>query len=492
MGKIREILISRFDGGISNDKRSKNLSKFAMSRHFDTHTYAHKLVPKFGADSKETGDDWTAASVKPFKFIYDEINGARRLIALCKTSNSYALLLYWDNDASIWINPTGGISVSDEVVDDVFFSYKGYAYFWAGTTKLQRYKLTADSGLDESYQTVTAFTKRSELGTSDVCQPIHHSNEIAYFFTGNLVHKLDDTVWSANALTLPSGSVIWATSEYQDYIVIGVNYTGFIKSTIFFWNKDSGLNTISYKYEMENRKIYNIEVVNGRLMVISTDYTKIYIDRYNGAEFETINELVIDRLSALATSISLLNKENIIVDNKLLFPMDYIARGTAYNSRLGIWSLDSNGKLVLAYKVDGATTYKGIFYLQGNLWIAYNAGSVVRSSITFSTDVTSDYETLFIGNIEQNKKLLSVGVSTEPMPNAGQIVLKYRLDEEDDWTTIFTHTTNGSYYHEAINIESTGATLTEFREIQFKIESIGGAIVIELKIKYEEKDDNLN
>ena len=77
------------------------------------------------------------------------------------------------------------------------------------------------------------------------------------------------------------------------------------------------------------------------------------------------------------------------------------------------------------------------------------------------------------------------------LPAAGSVVLKYRKDEETSYTTIFTHTTDNSLSHSAINIESSGATLPEYREIQFRIESTGNAEITSFSFVYEDQDKDL-
>ena len=143
------------------------------------------------------------------------------------------------------------------------------------------------------------------------------------------------------------------------------------------------------------------------------------------------------------------------------------------------------------YLVDGATGYKGVFYYNGDIWIAYSTTEVAKTTVNYSTTLASVYETLFLGEVKQEKKLISVGVSTEVLPIAGVVTLKYRLKEDSDWTTIFQNTENDSRYHEAINIEATGESLFEYKEVQFRVESKGGAVITGLNIKYEELDSNL-
>ena len=72
----------------------------------------------------------------------------------------------------------------------------------------------------------------------------------------------------------------------------------------------------------------------------------------------------------------------------------------------------------------------------------------------------------------------------------GQVVLKYRKDNETTWTTIFTNTTENSISHEACNIESTGENLPQFKDIQFRIECSGSVGLLGLRFRYEELTQN--
>jgi len=69
--------------------------------------------------------------------------------------------------------------------------------------------------------------------------------------------------------------------------------------------------------------------------------------------------------------------------------------------------------------------------------------------------------------------------------------LKYKKDAETSFTTIFTHNTDDSLFHEAVNIESSGATLPEFRELSLRIESTGGAVITGYWAQAEHKPDGL-
>lgn len=487
MGEIYSQNINSFNGGISNDIRSKDLRYFSFASHLDSFSYPHKLVPRFGDDTKEAGSYFETLTTKPFRFLYANgltgANAGTYLFGLGKSSSKPAIL-YWDSDANQWDFPNAGIGGSGTEVDnDVFFEYKGYAYMWnAGV--LMRYKLDSTEAFNDTYQTVTG-------GATVVrhSQPVHFSiDDIAYFFSDNFVHSLNDTTWDDKVLTLPSDCYIVGAVEYGTYLVIAVNYISSTKTSLFFWGRDSSLTTVISRYDIENEETYKIGVISGRIMLVTSGAYKINVRRYNGAEFEKIKEISSGD-EKISVAVSDTQQEAIVFEDKMFFPMTYTSPDAS--SRLAIWALDVNGRLVADTLVNGATSYQGIFFLSGLLWIAHSDLHIVRTNRTFSTTPTTVYESLMLGEVSENKKLIKVGISTEALPSSGQIVLKYRISETGSWTTIFTHTTDGSYYHDAINIESTGVTLPEYREIQFRIESIGGAVILGLDLKYEIKDDNL-
>ena len=483
MGKIKEILINTFDRGMSNDPRSSDFRKFYHTKHFDTFTYPHKLVPRF-TTSEEVGTIGTDYTT--LRFIYDaDDNGDYKLWLLVRSGAGKAALFKYNEDTDTWDVPVGNLFDTISVKEDVFINYKGYAYVFDGSRYLMRYKLDESAGTDETYADFTAFT--------EVSQPVHFTkDDILYLPVDNKIYKKDDTDAPALALTLPDTGFVVGICEYGDYLAIAFNYTNEIKSVIFLWDRNDSVVTTSKRWELPSSKIYQIANLNGRLMVVDTDFIKVTARRYNGSEFEKLQELSSVRKSFLEDQMS---KFNMIVDDKLYFPMDYDA--PSENTRLGIWALDSNGRLALDFMVKDATTYKGLFYLQGNFWICYNTTKVAKSGITFSTTLPSIYEALFFkgatkDEYNEDKEIIKVGVITEKMPTAGQIVLKYRTKEDEAWTTIFTHTTDDSQYHESVNIEADGSLIPQFKELQFRVESTGGAVVTGLVIKYELIDSNLS
>ena len=139
MGKIYTLKINSFNGGISNDIRSKDLRYFAFASHLDSFTYPHKLVPRFGADTEEAGAIFTTLTAKPYKFLYADggagADASTYLYGLGEISGGRPSIIRYDTDTSVWESQNGNVGdVGTGVDKDVFFHYKGYAYMWdAGT-----------------------------------------------------------------------------------------------------------------------------------------------------------------------------------------------------------------------------------------------------------------------------------------------------------------------------------------------------------------------
>jgi hypothetical protein len=90
------------------------------------------------------------------------------------------------------------------------------------------------------------------------------------------------------------------------------------------------------------------------------------------------------------------------------------------------------------------------------------------------------------GDSSLTKKLVGVTVHHDPLPSGGQVIVKYEVDPIPStyaWTTALTNTTANSLSAPAVNVAGSGE-LPTFKEIHFRIESTGGAIVTGLSFEY--------
>lgn len=501
MGKIFEQKINNFSGGLSEDKRIQVANKYSVTKHFDAFSFPHKLVPRFKTvDNNGTLPNRTKTITR---FLYAPYlsAGAFRLYGygvVTGTTKPAVYMLDVDSGSALstldWTAPAGNESGTAGRNLNVFFYYKNYIYMWDAGTGLVRFDTTAVQAFNDIYFPV-AYT--------NVIQPVHHpSDDIAYFFHDNIILKIDNTTLTDNVLVLPTNLKITSACAYGNYLAIGCVTLGTAnqKSIVYLWDRDSSLTTLTERIDFGEGNIQHLFVLDNKLMVIMGYYlnsnlagtkSKILVKERSGLFSTTLNELLVE-----SNAVTVFTSTNsVIKDNKIYFAAEATLNG---DSRLGVWVVDSSGRMTMDFQEENANgSYSGI-YNTGNIWwIAYGGNgsiSYTSDSQVFSTTLSSVYESLIFNGGDQSKvwKLISVIVSTEPLPTAGQIVLKYRKNEETAWTTIFTSGVDNSISHEAINIESSGATLPQFNEISFQINSTGGAAVTGLSFKYEEISSGLS
>lgn len=487
---IFETKITRFDGGISDDIREQSSNSFSISKHFDIFSNPKRLVPY---RSTEADEDKTKDIVK---FQYAPWSTGYRLFGLGVVSGGAKPKIFFkgaDPITDSWAVPSNGEASTGARSETVFFHYKNYLYGWRAGTALWRFGDTTGSAtFTDSYQTISY---------TDVAQPVHHpADDIAYFFQDNVVHKLDNTTWTSSVLTLPDNLIITSGVARGNYLAIACKpkTTGLTNSVVFLWDRDSSLATISGKIDWGEGDLFHIANLDGNLIGV-TDYFlssiwgidkgKIITSVAVGEKARVIKEVETDNDITLPS----MSSNKFIKNNKLYFAAR-IEKDSVANE--GIYVVDGRGNISLDYVEEEVTTGKiqGIFSL-GNYWfIAHSGdGSVNRTNNDGNYTYTSVYESQIFagGDSSKTKKLIGVTIMTDSLPTAGQVVIKYRKDEETSWTTIFTNTTDNSISHSAINIESSGATLPEYKEIQFRIESTGGAEITGLKFKYEEIDKDI-
>ncbi len=506
MGKQITTLINRFDGGISNDLRINDASKYGLTKHFDAFTYPHKLKPYRSTETDETG----ATGVKNFLYVRTSAGAASYQIYGLGTdgATSEPCLYLYDIDTGFAGGWQGGSyfkSALSGINSEIFFYYKSFIYVSTGVHLIRCDITTATNQFVDDWA--------SGQGIICTAAPVHHPvDDNAYFFATNIVYKWTNSAWTT-AFTLNADLTITSACAYGNYLAVAAVTRGGsdYKSYVFLWDRDAtSWNEI---IDFGGGKIVHLVCLDNKLLGVMKGSTKsipakIIVKQISGNFGVTINELQVDAggLTTLLPSI------RHIKENKLFFPALAELNG---DHRYGVWALDSNGKLSLEFVEEavGTGNYNGILSV-GNIWFIAHSddGSINRTDDQGVYTYASSYESLIFNNGDSNliKKLLGVSIITEPLVANDNLslVLKYRINENiecaglteaqvaSSWTTILTRTTANAnaISHEAVNIESSGANLPEYKEIQFRIESESGStgpIITGLKFKSEIIDKSL-
>jgi len=496
MGKILETIINKFDGGMARDPRDKREDVCNIIQHFDNYSYPSKLLPHrdFEVDgSPESIFD--GYRITQFTEVNNVLYGVGQVSA---ADNHTQLYKRSDPTALNWSSVTGGTHASSVESKVFLLGYKNYLY---GVNSGGVWKFNI-SGASFTYNDYT-----TNVPTAPGL--VFSKDDIMYIPSNNLLLKNTDiagTGWSV-ALTFPTNSQIVDLCEYGNYLAIAVNQTDG-KSIVYLWDRDSSLTTLSEKIEWGNMSIALIENIGGILVGISKSSLsitsaspyKLTFKYWTGTRIVTFQEFDCTSFPTV------LEKQKF---NDLFYFLGVARTKNTSGGTAGVTSILA-GLWKIFKKSDGTMTVSFDRFFRGDTQVApsddnhlkgfYRWGDIVYAAYINPADSkytiwrssashgdTSIYESQIFntGDSSITKKLLGVTIMTEPLAETSSVTLKYRINAETSWTTIFTEGTDNSISHSAVNIESSGATLPEYKEIQFRIESDLGAVITGLKFKEE-------
>src|SRR3990167_4283973 len=535
MGKIIETKFSRFDGGMTNILRSKNTSLARFVKNFDILSDPTRMAP-YRAFTTIGFDYGAATTIKLSKMLVAKNDGATTpLLYALGVDTSGTLTRVFQRALTPTANwDVAGSNFGTEVPDErCFVEHRGIIFGWSSlggaSSKIWTQTINGQTFAE------TGGATNAIANVFEVAQGIVHSkDDILYMPYASFasetytpaIAKYDGSSWTNAAITLPRNTIITSICEYGNYLAIATKpkFSYAAKSVVYLWDRDASLTTLSEKIDFGYESLELIEEINGALIGVSllTDssttavtFTPKVVFKYWAGGTTTAKQFNEILLSSGSTANTAIGADKQKINNRVLFMMKCQIQGTQVDA---IWSLGAKPDGGFCVSIDrllnndtAITTaqLKGFFRYGDYVVVNYSNNSTAYSG-TYTSNITDDdatfasatasYETIIFGESYQKFKLKSIGVMTEPMPAAGQIVLQYASDENipvansstaTTWTTIFTHTTDDSLFHEAINIESSGDALPEFREIQFRIQSTGEAVVTGLWIQAEEKEEGL-
>lgn len=486
--KIIETRIDRFDGGWTNDPREEAPTKASAVGHFDIFTRPKRLTPFRDMESA----DADAANNFITQFV-----GYNSKVYGFGTASGGSTPKIWeraDFTGATWT--ASAVAGAGTRYPYIFIEQGGGGFMWE-TVVPEMQSIDFGGVLTPGAH----FAGGTFTGATFFGQPcVHSKDKKVYLPWNNKIARVEYGVLNESAvLTVPASLQIPCVSEYGNFLAIAVRpTTGRItNSACYLWDRDSTLATLTETYDLGSEAVQILDVVGGELIAISANinvtsanlFPKVVFRRFNGQGFEVFQEL--EASAIIGAQVMQREKFN----NRLYFNLIITIEGTAY---AGIWSLGRSApgqpiSLNLDYIVDPvntATVIYGFRHINDYLFASYHYGSTEALSKTndaASYTTTSFWESPIqaIGDASQTKKLLGITVTHGPLPAAGQVIVKYKKDAETSYTTILTNTTDDSISKSAINIESSGINLPEFKEIRFRIESTGGAAITGLNFQSE-------
>jgi len=477
--------INRFDGGVADDVRHALPHQFALSHHFDL-SKPHKLIPyRDMEDEAGSLGDYEIKSVE----LFTDSGGTQNLFALGKKSdNTFPQIL--EKSVNIvtgtFAESTTGVGAAGVVLPTTLRGYKNQnkLYFMktlSGNTVVDSY----DPASNTYASAVGTITGVSVTGIYP--RPFRHPlDDILYFGAGNVIASLDGATFTAAAFTLPEGLDITGFTDYGAFLAIAcapIDEGG--KSFVFLWGRDTSLVYADEVLDFGEGSLMVLENVEGALLGISSATTgtgtdldidpRIVFRAYAGGFPRVFKELRWEGTGVPTIRLRNLKAKH---NDRLYFSLSTYLQNKTVN-QIWVTGFNTVGELYVApdrlVNNDTALTgdIDGLDIIGDYLWVGYNGdGSLKRTNDAATFTATCIHESACFneGDSDETKTLLGISVTFEPLPSAGQVVAKYRVNEETTWTTLFTHTTDDSISYGSV-------AKRDFKELFIRVESTGGAVI---------------
>ncbi len=489
------IQVKNFSEALARNKREATSSKFAYSQNFDIISYPNLLKPFRGMVANET----TTYGLTDFLYGTFGTGIGTNILAFGRQVAADRPEIYMksgDIVTSGWTTActtTGSASKTRTALSNLWHLYKNYAYFASSDGWIGRVgdlsTGTSATVVDNHFD--TGLTIRS------VTQAITHpKDDRMYFGVNNVVYYRDGSSTIAVGITLPTYLTITSVTDYGNFLAIACKPTDLIgNSVVYLWDRDTTLTTVTESIDWGSGALDVLENVGGNLVGVSllggTSLTlnpRIVVKEWLGGKPQTVIELMAE---SVAIDLRLKKYKS---NDVLYFGAKIQLNGTVRNCIFAVGK-NPNGTMVVTgdINIDNDTALTGNiegFVKFEDIWfVAFNGdGSVNRTISDGSYSGTSIYQSTINpgampeGDRHKDKKMDAMFVTFEPLPTAGQVVLKYKVDGAS-YSTVFTQTTNGAVISEAtINEDST--EFASGRDFEFQIESTGGAVVTGYGYRY--------
>jgi hypothetical protein len=505
MSRKRTYNHNRFDGGMTDDIRNtSDLSKCAYVSHFDIYRNPNELhvLPGYVDDMSyaDDADGMKTYDIRAIRYV----SGALFGVGTKSDGTGSKLFTKSAPTDTNWTAVANGEG-TDNLASSTFLT---------GTTSSNLFWVTIDSTND----TNVTYYNVSSTTDSHVQLAALGGDPSDLIVSDGL--GFDDTIYAtkggvATGLSRISGATFTATqkttsltpADYQSgneqYGIFGYRTTP-SRAQLLLWDSASSL--IDQKIEFGAGRGYAVGypsgywvgVVNEGLDVSesslldeqSNDTAAMSIKVASGRTAEKIY-----RIYAPTTTNGKIMPTRAVYRDAMLFYARVPIDATPTEYRQGLWAV---GKCQmdspLAVSVPFDTSSLGVVnhvHNFGNHYYFIHAddGSISRLDTPDGTyDVPATIETLIYGaDTPYLKQFEGISILTENLPASGSVVVSYRTDLDDSWTTLGTSSTTGTQTHNFTR--ASGVPIGKFREIQFKIVATGKIVLKSYFVAITELDN---
>jgi hypothetical protein len=496
------VIKNKFHGGLPDDIRQETTIHAQHLSHFDAWSNPNRLTPRkiMTADHTPIGNN-----IRNFIFGSDNILYAVG-INPSATTKMRLFSATWTTGgfATVATSATETIPTpSDKDGRNCLIEYKDYLWgvHGANLTKVWKYgPLSSSPTYTEA--ALTLANNYTQCGGAIVGEDDNLYIAMSSATRNDLIKIIPAGTQSIASITLPATEKVTCLAKYKGFLAIGVTNAAIgsnpvgIYSKIYLWDYVSS--DVTEEFACPVGIITGLANVEGELMGVfytfklagNATYTTI-VSVWDGVKMKTIRKIprVIPTLSRTQ-----------VYDGQLYFGGLSSGTGSTYE-KTGVYAVGrATGNYEmgfnLAYQATASSdtsnpsAVHGFFIVDDFMYVSHGTDNVTKIVNSTAYSNTSIVETLIndsmpIADRRKLKQLVGIQVQTTPLPTAGQIVVKYKVDAESSFTTISTHTTDNSLSREDLNIVSTGKNLSQFYELTIRVESTGGAEITSINYLYE-------
>ena len=480
MSKSVKIKIDNFSGGVSDDPRENNATKFQVTKHFDVFSQPNRLVPYRSLEA-DTNDGSTATGMKQYDvrdFLYH--SSSAKLFGLGQTGAGLTKIVQKaDATTGNWSLPANSEG-NGAVQYGCLIEYKAYLWGFQGTNQIFKWDI-ATPGITNSAST-TGVTITS------VAQGLVFNDYLYLPYNNKIWRATDATTFSDAYLTLPTNFKITSLAPFGKYIAIACapvsTFNGVSK--VYLWDGTS--TEVQEAIDWGEGELRILETIEGYLVGVTDRYLNnatgagkgsMIVQVYSAGTPQVIKEVFTQALTGKSIPLS-----KAVKNNRLFWSAKIMTNsaGTEYNE--GIWSF---GRKNVMYPfsltldiIDENVDTDGIlsFGTAANYFFINHSGdgSIDKTNDASTYAFTSVYESQ-IHNFDEpsvDKTIQFIRVFFKKLVSGESLTVKYRKDGATAWTTVGTYSTVDTLVHTFTREETNDVDFKSGNEFEFRLESTGG------------------
>ena len=483
MSKTVTYNFNNFSGGVSDDPREENSTKFQVTKHFDAFSQPNRLVPYRSLEA-DTATSVSATDLKQY-FVQDQLYASlsAKLYGLGQTAGGNTKICFKaDATSGLWTLPATSEG-NGAVKNGCLVEYKDYLWGFQGTTQVFKWGLLSGTPtITNSAGTVATITSVAQgVIAKDDNLYLPYNNKLVRVNAGGTVQ--DDV------LILPSNFKITSIANYGNYLAVGCAPISTFNGTskVFLWGLTS--DDVAEVIDWGEGELRVLEVIEGMIVGVSDKYLNnatgagkgsMVLQVYQGGTPQVIKEVFTETLTGKT-----MPQSKAVKNNRLFFAAKIMTNsaGTEYNE--GIWSF---GRKNSAYPfaltldiIDENISTSGIqsFGTAANyFFITHSAdGSIDKTNDVETYAFTSVYDSQVFnfGDVNSDKTLKKLRLSHTRLGAGASVTASFRVDGASAWTIIGTSNVENSISQTFLGIEAGGLAFASGREYEFRLESDGGA-----------------